>query len=153
MQPKHFLLVRRKGSDENEFVLGHTQVCFDKAWSLQRHTHSVWHSIFNETTVGYYYKVWGIRNQHNKEVRRMPGLFENLYKGLLKKQHSHLYLGHLADSFIQSDLQWVVHLSEGETIYNWRYRKEVHRTKCKALTIARLTHSRIQQSNNVNKVI
>ena len=29
------------------------------------------HSIFNETTVVYYFKVLGIRNQYNKEVRRM----------------------------------------------------------------------------------
>ena len=53
----------------------------------------------------------------------------------------HLHLGHLADAFIQSDLQ--EHLSEeGETTLDLcRYSKDVHRTKCQALTIVRLTHS------------
>jgi hypothetical protein len=36
---------------------------------------------------------------------------------------------------------------EGETIYRCRYSKDVHvhRTKCQALTIARLTHPSKQQ--------
>ena len=53
---------------------------------------------------------------------------------------SYKHLGYLADAFIQSDLQYV-HLSEErETIYRCRYSKDVHRTKCQALTIIRLTH-------------
>ena len=56
-----------------------------------------------------------------------------------------LHLGLLADAFIQSNLQ-LVHLSEeGETIYRCRYSKDVHRNKCKALTIARLPICCIQQ--------
>ena len=52
-----------------------------------------------------------------------------------------LLLRLLAAAFIQSDLQ-LVHLSEErETIYCYRYSKDAHRNKCKALTIARLTHS------------
>ena len=50
-----------------------------------------------------------------------------------------LHLGHLAD---QSDLQSVHFSEEGvTTIYRYRYSKDVHRIKCQALTIARLTHS------------
>ena len=57
---------------------------------------------------------------------------------------THLHSGHLADTFIRSDL----HLSEErDTIYRRRYSKDVHRTKCQALTIARLTHSRKQQDS------
>ena len=53
----------------------------------------------------------------------------------------HLHLGHLSDAFIQSDLQ-IIHLSEeGETIHRCQYSKDVDRTKCKALPIARLTQS------------
>ena len=53
-----------------------------------------------------------------------------------------LHLRHLADAFIQSNLQYV-HLSEERetTIYCCRYSKDVHRTKCQAPTIARLIHS------------
>ena len=51
----------------------------------------------------------------------------------------HLHLGHLADAFIQSDLQQVHEKSE--TIYCFRYNKNVHRTKCKAPTNTRLTYS------------
>ena len=52
-----------------------------------------------------------------------------------------LHLGHSADTFIPSDLQQE-HLSEeSETIYRCRNVKDVHRNKCRALTIARLIHS------------
>ena len=56
--------------------------------------------------------------------------------------HLHSHLGHLADALIQSDL-WKVHLSEERetTIYRCRYIKDVHRSKCQAPTIARLTPS------------
>ena len=49
---------------------------------------------------------------------------------------------HLANAFIQNNLQQV-HLSEeGETTtYRWWNSTDGHRTKCQALTIARLTHS------------
>jgi hypothetical protein len=41
------------------------------------------------------------------------------------ERESNLHLGHLADAFIQSNLQYVnVHLSEGETIYRCQYSKE-----------------------------
>ena len=50
----------------------------------------------------------------------------------------HLHTGNLADAFIQNDL----HLSEErETIYLCRYSKDVHRTKCQALTTPSLTRS------------
>ena len=51
--------------------------------------------------------------------------------------------GRLADALTLSDTSDKVHLSEeGETtIYLCRYSKDVHRTKCQALTIVRLTHS------------
>ena len=45
-----------------------------------------------------------------------------------------LHLGLLADTFIQSH-------NNTTTIYRCRYSKDVHRTKCQALTIARLTRS------------
>ena len=59
--------------------------------------------------------------------------------------HNHIKKIHLLklteDAFIQSDLQ-LVHLSkESERIYRCRYSKDVHGTKCKAPTTARLTHS------------
>ena len=56
-------------------------------------------------------------------------------RGPVTAADPHLHTGHLADACIQSDLQ-EVHLSEErETIiYRCRYSKEVHRTKCQALT-------------------
>ena len=49
----------------------------------------------------------------------------------------HSHLGHLADAFNQ----------QVKTIYLCWYSKDVHRTKCKALTIARLTHSLYKYKN------
>ena len=49
------------------------------------------------------------------------------------------HFGHLADAFILIDIKWVVRRKT--TIYRWRYRKDAHRNKCQAITIARLTHS------------
>ena len=52
--------------------------------------------------------------------------------------HLHLHLGHLADAFIQSDFQQVDLSEEGELS---RYSKDVHKTKCQAPAIFRLTHT------------
>ena len=51
---------------------------------------------------------------------------------------SQLHSGHLADSFILSDLQ-VMHLSEERetTIYRCWYSQDVHKANCQALTIVR----------------
>ena len=55
----------------------------------------------------------------------------------------HLHCAHLADPFIQSNLQRVPLAEEGgTTIYRCRYSKDVHRTECQGKTIAGLTHSR-----------
>ena len=59
----------------------------------------------------------------------------------MRGEISHLAHLHLADTYIQSDLQ-LEHLSEEveATIYHCRYSKDV-RNKWQALTIAMLTHS------------
>ena len=55
----------------------------------------------------------------------------------------HLHLGHLADTFNQSDLQQVQLSEEGETIYRCRYSKEDRRRV--------LTH--VELSNEAGHVI
>ena len=54
-----------------------------------------------------------------------------------------LHLWQLEDSFIQSNLQQANHSEEGETTtYRYsRYSGDDYKTKCQALTIARLSHS------------
>jgi hypothetical protein len=52
----------------------------------------------------------------------------------------YLHLGHLADAFIQSDLQLVHFSEERETVGDCLYSKDVHITKCQALTIFRGLH-------------
>ena len=56
--------------------------------------------------------------------------------------HLNLHPGRLVDTSIQSQLQEVYFSGERETtVYLCHYSKDVHRTKCQALSITRLTHS------------
>ena len=62
--------------------------------------------------------------------KRLPNAVNvNIYS---RSSHIHFHLGHLADAFIQSDLQELNLTEEGETtIYCGRFSKDVRRTNAK----------------------
>ena len=74
--------------------------------------------------------------------------------GFTKQKHVNAFICMAFSRYFNpSDLQRVDLPEEGETIYRCRYDKDVDRTKCKTLTISRLTHSPYITKITYNKCV